>query len=169
MLAAMTSMLTIDVQTAVADDLLPPDADWHGWVHGALDTCNSTPGGDLTIRLADEIEVSALNLEYRSKPGPTNVLSFPGPDPALLPPGIAAVFGDIVICVPVALREAAARQKSSTHHLAHLVVHGALHLLGFDHESESDAQRMEALEIETLAKFGIGNPYADDAADRDQP
>lgn len=102
-------------------------------------------------------EGTELNATWRHKPGPTNVLAFPGP--AGLPPGVPREFGDLVICLPVVLREATEQRKAPVDHLAHLVVHGTLHLLGHTHEGEADAGVMEALETRVLAGLGIADPY----------
>ena len=109
------------------------------------------------MRIVDEAEGRALNARWRGRDYATNVLSFP----AELPPGVALpLLGDLVVCAPVVAREAAEQGKPEADHWAHLVIHGTLHLLGFDHESESDAVVMEGLERELLAGLGIGDPYA---------
>jgi|GEM_PF-142668 len=118
---------------------------------------------EITIRIVDEEESQHLNSTYRSKDKPTNVLSFPSE----LPDEILAILdnkplGDLVICMPVVLREAIEQGKSSEEHFVHLVVHGVLHLLGYDHEtSVDDAAEMEALEIQIMATLGFDDPYAD--------
>jgi probable rRNA maturation factor len=106
--------------------------------------------GELTIRLVDAAESRMLNRGYRGKDKPTNVLSFSGD---------GGVLGDIVICAPVVAREAAEQNKPPRAHWAHMVVHGCLHLRGYDHEHESDAGRMEAREIRILRSLGFENPY----------
>lgn len=112
---------------------------------------------ELTFRLVDEAESAELNETYRHKQGPTNVLSFP--TEAI--PGIDWFYlGDIVMCAPLVLKEAAAQNKIPSAHWAHLTIHGILHLLGFDHIEEQDAIIMEGLEIELLSKMGLPNPYA---------
>lgn len=116
---------------------------------------------EIGIACVDNEESHKLNLEYRKKDKPTNVLSFPSD----LPDEMAAVLdvfpiGDLVICIPVVLREANEQQKAPLTHFTHMLVHGTLHLMGYDHEtSEADAEEMEALEIEILAKLGFDNPY----------
>jgi probable rRNA maturation factor len=116
---------------------------------------------EIGIACVDNAESQQLNLEYRGKDKPTNVLSFPSD----LPDEIAAILdsfpiGDLVICIPVVLQEAIDQQKTPIEHFTHMLVHGTLHLMGYDHEtSEQDAEEMEALEIEILKKLGFDNPY----------
>lgn len=120
---------------------------------------------EVTVRLVDAEESARLNERYRHKPGPTNVLSFPFDAPSDVPLDALRLaaggmpLGDLVICVPVVAREADEQGKAPMVHWAHMVVHGTLHLLGFDHISEKDAARMEALEIEILDALGYPNPY----------
>ena len=113
---------------------------------------------DITVRLVDEEEGRALNRKFRQQDKATNVLSFPA-ESDTLPAEIARPLGDIVICGPLVEREAAEQGKAATSHWNHLLVHGALHLLGFDHETEDEAAIMESLEIEILARRGIADPY----------
>ena len=119
---------------------------------------------EIGIACVDTAESQQLNLQYREKDKPTNVLSFPSDIPeemlALLD---AEPLGDLVICIPVVLQEAAEQHKKPLDHFTHLLVHGVLHLLGYDHEtSEADAEEMEALEIAILKKLTIENPYQAD-------
>ncbi len=120
---------------------------------------------DLTIRITDEAESAELNQRYRGRSGPTNVLSFPTePPPGISPadPAFAelnALLGDLVICAPLVRREAAEQGKTESAHWAHLVVHGTLHLLGFDHITAAEAASMEALEINILGALGFPSPY----------
>jgi probable rRNA maturation factor len=107
------------------------------------------------VRVVDELEIQELNKTYRSIDKPTNVLAFPA-DVDL--PG-ERVLGDVVICSPVVEKEAAQQHKSVEDHFAHMVVHGTLHLLGYDHESDGEAEHMETLEIAILEEVGIKNPY----------
>lgn len=116
----------------------------------------------LTIRIVGAAESRRLNRTWRGKDKPTNVLSFPGMDAAVstahtLQPAI--ILGDLAVCAPVVRREAREQRKPLRAHWAHMIVHGVLHLLGYDHEDEHDAQRMEALEVRILARMGIDNPY----------
>ncbi|HEX5382288.1 MAG TPA: rRNA maturation RNase YbeY [Acinetobacter sp.] len=123
-----------------------------------IDTQNDC---EIGIACVDNAESHKLNLEYRGKDKPTNVLSFPSD----LPDEMAQVLdsfplGDLVICIPVVLLEAQEQNKAPLTHFTHMLVHGTLHLMGYDHEtSEADAEEMEALEIEILAKLGFDNPY----------
>ena len=116
---------------------------------------------EMGIACVDNAESHKLNLEYRHKDKPTNVLSFPSD----LPDEMAQILdtfpiGDLVICIPVVLQEAIEQQKTPIEHFTHMLVHGTLHLMGYDHEtSEEDAEEMEALEIEILNKLGFENPY----------
>ncbi|MDW5376777.1 rRNA maturation RNase YbeY [Halomonas sp. HP20-15] len=112
---------------------------------------------ELTIRLVDDDESQALNRDYRGKDRPTNVLSFPFE----APPGIdLPLLGDLVISHPTMRREARQQHKPLADHYAHLVIHGTLHLLGYDHIDEAEAEIMEALERAVLDGFGIPDPYA---------
>ena len=116
---------------------------------------------EMGIACVDNTESHKLNLEYRQKDKPTNVLSFPSD----LPDEMAQILetfpiGDLVICIPVVLQEAIEQQKPPIEHFTHMLVHGTFHLMGYDHEtSEEDAEEMEALEIEILKKLGFENPY----------
>lgn len=110
--------------------------------------------GSVSIALSSDAVVSDLNGRFRGKPKPTNVLSFPAGEGS--PDG---QIGDIIFAIETVTREASEQDISLEHHVQHLVVHGVLHLLGYDHETAADAERMEALEIKILSKLGIANPY----------
>ncbi len=114
---------------------------------------NARRTGELTVLLASDERLCALNQRYRGKAKPTNVLSFPAR------PQNDGYLGDIALAFGVAEREAAAGRKRLTDHAAHLIVHGVLHLLGYDHETARDARVMEGLEVAILKQLGIGNPY----------
>ena len=118
---------------------------------------------EIGIACVDNDESHKLNLEYRQKDKPTNVLSFPSDIPEeVLPLLDAWPMGDLVICIPVVLQEAIDQSKTPIKHFTHMLVHGVLHLMGYDHEpSEADAEEMEALEIKILAKLGFDNPYTE--------
>lgn len=123
---------------------------------------NPAAAGEISISLMDDAAIRALNAAYRGKDYATNVLSFP-PPPAL--PGGPVLLGDIAVAYETTEREAAAEGKTITDHLAHLIVHGVLHLLGHDHETDAEASAMEAMERSVLAGLGIADPYADHAAE----
>ena len=152
----------VDVQRAVDQyqGFLPTDRDIELWVGAALG--DQREQAEVTVRLVDENEGAHLNQTFRGKQGPTNVLSFPFE----APPGVElALLGDIVICAPVVAREASGQGKPPVAHWAHMVVHGTLHLLGYDHIDPEQASRMEALEISVLEHLGYPNPYATADAD----
>ena len=125
----------------------------------------ATTEGELAIVLTDDSAIRALNRDWRGKDQPTNVLSFPSPDdlPAAPlaggPAGRVRLLGDIVIAYETMAREALAGRRPFRHHLAHLAVHGFLHLVGHDHDADADADAMEALEIAVLARLEVPNPY----------
>jgi probable rRNA maturation factor len=130
------------------------------WVAAALDT--RIREADLAVRIVGSREGRALNRHYRGRDYPTNVLSFPAEmaEGVRLPKGVRMpLLGDLVLCAPVIAREAREQKKPLAEHYAHLTVHGALHLLGWNHEDARDAECMEALEREILAGLGIEDPY----------
>jgi probable rRNA maturation factor len=150
-------MLELDLQIASEAASLPSEAQFRAWCTMALR--QRSADSELTIRLVDEAEGRELNHTWRHKDYATNVLSFPAdvPDELLDIP----LLGDLVICVPVVEREAQEQAKISEAHWAHLVIHGCLHLLGYDHIEDEEAEEMEALERELLAELGYSDPYAD--------
>ena len=149
------SILRIDLQNDSGFREIPEPALFERWVRAAL----QRPYKELeqTIRIVDEAESRRLNRDYRGRDKPTNVLSFPSELPSELLD--YECLGDLVICAPVVEAEAREQGKPLQAHWAHLVVHGMLHLQGLDHETEAEAARMEALEIEILKTLGHTNPY----------
>lgn len=151
----------IDLQVAVdehAAAVLPPLSELERWVQTVLEA-EGDERGELTIRFVEREESQRLNREYRGKDKPTNVLSFPFE----APPGLALpLLGDLVICHDVVIAEATDQSKSIHDHYAHLVIHGCLHLLGYDHIDDEEAEQMEALERTLLARFDILDPYRSD-------
>ena len=119
----------------------------------------SRVGHEISFVLTDDKRMRVLNRTFRGKDKPTNVLSFAALDGARPKPGMPWLLGDVVLTSGVIAREAKAQRKSLQHHLSHLAVHGVLHLLGYDHAQDRDAEAMEALEIAALAGMGIANPY----------
>lgn len=158
----MTTPLTVDItMTAEAWRDLLPDAE--AIVRRAAEAAwrSFAPAGataEVSILLADDETVRALNKRHRGLDRPTNVLSFPI-GAAALGEGVPAMLGDVVLASGVVAREAAEQDKAVAAHLSHLVVHGVLHLLGYDHETDPEAERMEALEVQTLAALGLPDPY----------
>lgn len=150
----------LDVAVAYATERrgVPAAASFRKWVAAALE--GRIREADLAIRVVGEDEGRALNRHYRGRDYATNVLSFPAELPEGLPEGVTMpLLGDLVICAPVVAREAAEQGKKPADHWAHLTVHGALHLLGWDHEDEADAEAMETLERQVLAGLGVPDPY----------
>lgn len=121
-------------------------------VSSVRDESGEPQPGELSIALVSDTDIQELNHTYRDKDKPTNVLSFPAIGPA-------PIMGDIIIARETVIREAQEKQISVKDHLQHMVIHGYLHLSGYDHETESDAQIMESLEIRALARLGVANPY----------
>lgn len=162
--------VAVTVQYAIDTPELPNQQMLTHWVNSVFSDALSAPlhspflkrlrrqrrTWELTIRMVDETEARYLNETWRGHSYPTNVLSFPFESP----PGVRVpLLGDLVICVPVVVREANEQQKSLSAHWAHLVIHGTLHLLGYDHLDDAQAQLMETLEIHILHSLGYPNPY----------
>lgn len=148
-----TPLPDIDLQIASTEETLPTADALTQWVYAALQSQRQV---ELTIRIVDADESQALNLEYRGKDKATNVLSFPFEAPAQIELNL---LGDLVICAPVVIREAAEQGKTALAHWAHMVVHGTLHLQGYDHIDEQEATQMEQLEIRILHTLGFDDPY----------
>ncbi len=147
--------LLIDLQIVVSAEHLPDRDKFQLWVNAAGDACGCEKK-ELTIRVSDEAEVAELNKRYRHKAGPTNVLSFPFEDP---PGMVTDVLGDLVICAPVVQREADEQSKAIEAHWAHMLIHGVLHLCGYDHIEPGQADEMETLETDKLTRLGYPPPY----------
>ena len=145
----------VEVQRASAACGVPPAAALVRWAEAAL--AGRSEGARMTVRVVDEAEGATLNERYRGRSGPTNVLAFQFDAPEL--PSLR-ILGDVVVCAPVAAREAREHSKRLDAHWAHLVVHGTLHLLGYDHEEPRSAREMESIEREILGGLGYSDPYA---------
>lgn len=144
----------MDIQRQTEAGQQPDDPDICSWATAAYLGDNAEM--EMTVRIVDEDESSQLNQTYRHKSGSTNVLSFPFEQA----PGIEVpLLGDLVICAPVVEREAIEQHKTAKAHWAHMVVHGTLHLQGYDHISPADSAQMEQLETDILARLGYSNPY----------
>jgi probable rRNA maturation factor len=147
--------LTLDLQRVSAPPGVPGERAFRQWARAALGQVAGSRS--LVIRVVDEAESRDLNQRFRGIDRATNVLSFPFEGP----PGLATgLLGDLVICAPVVRRESAEQGKSARAHWAHMVVHGVLHLMGYDHANDQEAAVMEAREREVLAELGFGDPYA---------
>ena len=142
----MKPKLALAVQYASTSPTLPTRAQLRKWVLAAL-----RENAEITLRIVDAAEGQALNRDYRGKDYATNVLTFPLHDEPLM--------GDIVLCAPIVAKEAAEQGKTIEAHTAHLVVHGVLHLQGYDHENDDDATEMEALETQIVIDLGYADPY----------
>lgn len=149
-------MYRIIIQHIVPKHITPLNAHLKCWATAALKTKTNT--AELTIRIVDKKEITELNSRYRHKSNATNVLSFPFDMPEEVKMKIP-LLGDIVICADVVNLEAKTQRKSSHAHWAHMIVHGTLHLLGYDHTNEADAILMETQEIIILNSLGFANPY----------
>ena len=153
--------LEVAVGYALPRKGIPAAVSFRKWVAAAL--AGRIREADLAIRLVGAREGRALNRHYRGKDYATNVLSFPAELPEGLPKGVKLpLLGDLVLCAPVVAREAKEQGKPLAAHYAHLIVHGCLHLLGWDHEDPREAEAMEQLEREILATLGLPDPYRED-------
>ncbi|MBL4826953.1 MAG: rRNA maturation RNase YbeY [Spongiibacteraceae bacterium] len=147
--------LSLDIQIADDDSDHPPPAEFERWIKAAIGDRLSE--AQLSLRIVTKQEITTLNATYRGQTKTTNVLSFPAQLPDYIP---VPLLGDLVICSAVVENEAKEQNKSSPSHWAHMVIHGTLHLLGYDHIDEGDAEIMENLEIDILNSLDIANPYS---------
>ena len=151
--------VTLDVQYEV--EAGPDEDDIRRWVEAVLAAEKNVVEVELTVRIVGVDEITDLNTRYRHKTGPTNILSFPFE----APPGVELnLLGDLVIAAPVVVSEARQQNKTESAHWAHMVVHGTLHLLGYDHQAPAEVEDMEAREISILQSLGYSNPYLLDEA-----
>jgi len=155
------SKLTVDLQRVVEAPGVPDDTDFERWAQAAW---QGEDPSEVTIRIVSSDESAGMNRQYRGKSGPTNVLSFPFEAPAGITVPLA---GDLIICAPVVEKEATEQHKTLKEHWAHMVVHGMLHLQGYDHIDNDDAEVMEALEIRLLRQLGFSNPYETEETETD--
>ena len=150
-------MNQIEIQTIFKSNGQPDQEQIQRWVDAALEGFNQ--GTEIVVRIVDEQESAELNEQYRHKKGPTNILSFP----VEVPEGIELnLLGELVICAPILEKDALEQHKALTDHWAHIIVHGVLHLLGYDHIDDDEAELMESKEITILNKLNIKNPYIQD-------
>jgi len=147
--------IDFDVQSALWDQV--PEAEETVRTAIAAAAAFEPAAGEMSVILTDDASIRALNRDWRKLDKPTNVLSFPAATPKIA--GVPALLGDVVVAYETLAREAAEEDKPILHHLAHLVVHGYLHLLGYDHETDSEADAMEGLERQILAHLNIADPY----------
>lgn len=161
--AAVQAAAGIDVECIVEAGDWPPEDALHDIcvrsVAAAAGHAEAAGRGTLTILFSDDAVIQALNARFRGKDKPTNVLSFPAPAAATMP-GAPRHIGDIALAYETVAREAETERKPFEHHLTHLVVHGFLHLFGYDHETPEEAEEMENLERRILESLAIGDPYA---------
>ena len=154
--------LYLDVQQVIESENIPLLSDIEHWIKMALTEEAShrnvqlNEEYELTVRIVDKEEIQTLNKTYRHKDKPTNVLSFPFESP---PEVELPLLGDLVICHDVVLEEAQQQNKTVKEHWAHMIVHGVLHLKGYDHIDDSEAETMEALEVQILNQLGFSDPY----------
>lgn len=144
----------VDVMVNSTSTQLPEQTDLEQWVAAAV--AQHRDEAEVSVLIVDTEEGAELNEQWRGKQGPTNVLSFPSDLPAELN---LPLLGDLIICAPVVEREAQEQSKALQAHWAHMMIHGTLHLLGYDHIIEAEAEEMEALETKILAELGYPDPY----------
>jgi probable rRNA maturation factor len=154
--------LTVDIQVACDDVGIPSEADIQSWIEDAVRGAGAADTGnvEVAVRVVDASEIQMLNSLYRKQDKATNVLSFPADEIDGRPHDASRLLGDVVICASVVVAEAEEQNKPLADHWGHMLVHGTLHLLGFDHESGAEAARMESLEAKILAARNVTDPYA---------
>jgi probable rRNA maturation factor len=159
----MSRAVQVDVQVAADLSSVPEKSEIQTWLEQVIAQVGTDTDRDveISVKIVDEVEGQELNRRFRQQESATNVLSFPLADASLKDVAIDSplALGDIVICEPVVAREASEQGKRNADHWAHLLVHGALHLMGYDHETDIEAQEMETLEARILALGGVENPY----------
>ena len=155
----------LDLQLASDCDGIPTQGEITLWLDTLL-SCQQIADKEITVRIVDDAEIKQLNQQYRGKDKSTNVLSFPFdmpeirmPDDIQIDESICNFLGDIVICAQVVKLESEQQNKVLSHHWAHMLIHGTLHLLGYDHMDDQEAQEMEGTEIHVLQKLAIDDPY----------
>jgi probable rRNA maturation factor len=153
--------VAVDVQVACDDPDIPEEVDIGDWIATAIEQSGQSPGDnvEVAVRVVDADEIRTLNRLYRDKDQSTNVLSFPAGDIDGLPANVGRLLGDIVVCASVVAAEASEQGKTLPDHWAHMLVHGTLHLLGFDHEHDAEAVEMESLETRILVSGNVTDPY----------
>jgi probable rRNA maturation factor len=161
----VSASVNVELQVACRTETIPHEDHIRGWIEDTLRLSGNEAAGafDIVVRVVDERESRALNYRFRQKDKPTNVLAFPadpGPDIAGVPEPPEKALGDLALCAPILEREAREQGKSPAAHWAHLLVHGTLHLLGYDHQDADEAARMERLEAGILSARGVADPYA---------
>jgi probable rRNA maturation factor len=149
----------VDVFQACDDNTIPAADTVKNWIIRAADAAGHSSDVEVSVRIVDADESRALNHEYRGKNKPTNVLSFPAGRIEGLPDDVPVQLGDIVVCASVVGEEAIEQDKAVADHWAHMLVHGTLHLMGYDHETDAEAAEMEALETQILMNSGLKDPY----------
>lgn len=152
------SEVHIDLQVNSDSSQLPKESHMIRWAQAAV--ADRRKQAEISVLIVDTEEGAELNQQWRAKEGPTNVLSFPSdlPEELQLP-----LLGDLVICAPVVEREAQEQEKTLESHWAHMIIHGTLHLLGFDHVEDGEAEEMESLETSIMQSLGYPDPYRDDS------
>jgi len=156
-------LINLEIQNAIDAQNIPTESQVNDWIKATLKGAEYPfETIDLTIRIVSRDESQQLNHDYRAKNSPTNVLSFPFEPPEMIPASeFEGLLGDLAICHDLVIEEAQQQNKKVENHWAHLIIHGVLHLLGYDHIDQTEAEAMEKLEVEILAQFKIADPYFD--------